>query len=64
MVVVPLHNAGSIQYGLLQGVSSIWEGGNEKLTLITTANTIGPRISPMFRPDSMAVDGYSYGYTE
>jgi hypothetical protein len=64
MVVVPLHNAGSIQDGLLQGVSSMWEGGNEQLTLITTANTIGPRISSMFRAATMAVGGYSYGYTE
>ena len=36
----------------------------EGLTLMTTASTIGPKISPMFTPESMAIQGYSYGYTK
>ena len=31
---------------------------------MTTASTIGPKISPMFTPESMAIQGYSYGYTK
>ena len=40
-----------------------WRRG-EGLTLMTTASTIGPSISPMFTPASMAIPGYKYGYTE
>lgn len=36
-------------------MNSIEVRKGETLTLITTASTIGPRISPIFIPDSMAV---------
>ena len=36
------------------GVSVIGLKEGEELTLITTANTIGPRVSPIFTPESMA----------
>ena len=58
MVVVPLHHAGAIQNGLGFEVSA-WRGrgGGEverALTLMTTAKTIGPRVSSTLTRESMA----------
>lgn len=67
MIVVPLHDAGTVQNGLGFEEASARRGRggvDGALTLMTTASTIGPRVSPMFT-ESMAVWlGYSYGYTE
>ena len=65
VVVVPLHDAGPIQRRLIRrGVSSIRLKESKELTLITTANTIGPKISAMFIPGTMAAASNCYEYTE
>ena len=57
IVVVPLHDAGSIQHGLftevLASVKNTRTGNSGELTLMVTANTIGPRISAMLTAGSM-----------